>query len=101
MENCYISVMKGLVLGLVLFLITGVLIWIRQDKTEMSCKILGGQWIDFKESCEIMPVKGVCGLLGGEYDDCDSACRNDIPKPNRSMFDIPVCTDQCVRTCIK
>lgn len=101
MENCYIHSMKRLVWCLVTILIVGIFIFVRQNKSEMSCKIFGGEWINFKGTCEIVPVKGFCTLLGGVYDDCDSACRNDVPKQNLQMWDIPICPTVCSRSCIR
>ena len=86
---------------LIMILIGGGWLWVRQNKTEMSCKVLGGEWVDFKKTCEVVPIKSICDLLGGKYNDCDSACRNEVPRPDRSILDVPVCVDVCVRTCIR
>ncbi len=55
-----------------------------------KCEELNGTWIEGAEECEYIS-KGSCEALGGKFQECASACRNDP--------DAMVCTMQCVIVC--
>lgn len=55
-----------------------------------ECTGMGGEWLEPYSECEGISEEQ-CGQLGGEYDSCASACRNDP--------DAEVCTMQCVQVC--
>jgi hypothetical protein len=57
---------------------------------EELCTEEGGNWIDDAQECEGIP-KETCENLGGNFNECASACRNDP--------DAVVCTMQCVLVC--
>lgn len=57
---------------------------------EDRCKYNGGNWIKSAQECEGIS-KDVCSQIGGNFNECESACRND---PNAQM-----CTMQCVQVC--
>lgn len=57
---------------------------------EKSCISLDGNWIDLANECEYIS-KNDCESLGGNFNECASACRND---PDAEM-----CTMQCVSVC--
>ncbi len=57
---------------------------------ELGCLNMGGKWIASAEECEGLSEE-VCGILGGEFDPCASACRNDP--------EAEICTMQCVMVC--
>ena len=55
-----------------------------------ECKNLGGKWISDAQECENISKEN-CDKLGGDFNECASACRND---PNAE-----ICTMQCVLVC--
>jgi len=55
-----------------------------------SCLSFDGIWIEEANECEGMPAQ-MCDELGGVYNECASACRND---PLAQM-----CTEQCILVC--
>ena len=55
-----------------------------------KCQELGGKWLEEFSECEGISEQ-VCEELGGNFNQCASACRND---PNAEM-----CTMQCVQVC--
>lgn len=55
-----------------------------------SCKQSGGHWLEESMECEGVTMNR-CIDLGGIYNECASACRNDA---NAEM-----CTLQCVQVC--
>lgn len=57
---------------------------------EGACLSFDGNWLTDSNECEGMP-KDMCEELGGTYNECASACRND---PEAEM-----CTMQCVLVC--
>lgn len=58
--------------------------------TAAACASNGGQWSSqFKECTGV--GSAVCGNIGGQFNECASACRND---PSAQM-----CTMQCVQVC--
>lgn len=57
---------------------------------ELACLSENGNWIAEAEECEGM-TKETCEELGGNFNECASACRND---PEAEM-----CTMQCVLVC--
>jgi hypothetical protein len=57
---------------------------------EGACLSFDGNWIEETQECEGMS-QGMCVELGGEFNECASACRNDP--------DAEVCTLQCVLVC--
>lgn len=60
--------------------------------TNYSCQQNGGVWFSNENSCEINRFsKGECLAEGGQFNECNSACRHD---PMAT-----VCTMQCVLTC--
>ena len=70
--------------------------WVKGFEGEVDkptyCKNRGGVWYPVSNVCEINSLsKEECLAQGGEFNECDSACRHD-PKAQ-------VCTLQCVLTC--
>lgn len=64
-----------------------------QDETKNlkgACLSFDGNWVEGSKECEGMG-KAQCNELGGEFDPCASACRNDP--------DAQICTMQCVQVC--
>ncbi len=64
-----------------------------QDETpsfEGACLSFDGNWISDTQECEGMS-KDQCEKLGGAFNECASACRNDP--------DAEICTLQCVLVC--
>lgn len=57
---------------------------------EEKCENLGGEWLGQFSECEGISQED-CEQMGGNFDNCASACRND---PNAT-----VCTMQCVMVC--
>ena len=57
---------------------------------EGACLSFDGNWIEESQECEWMPEE-MCINLGGKFDSCASACRNDP--------DAEICTKQCVMVC--
>lgn len=55
-----------------------------------SCTSNGGNWLDNSQECEGIS-KETCDSLGGNFNECASACRNDP--------DAMICTMQCVLVC--
>ena len=60
-----------------------------QDKGT-SCENIGGTYLEEFDECEGISEDG-CAALGGTFDPCGSACRNDP--------DAEFCTMQCVPFC--
>ncbi|MTI14221.1 hypothetical protein [Sansalvadorimonas verongulae] len=56
----------------------------------LSCLKDGGKWLEEHQECELMGEK-TCTELGGTFDRCASACRNDK--------DAMVCILMCVPLC--
>lgn len=57
---------------------------------EGSCLSFDGKWLVESNECEGMP-KETCEKLGGTYNECGSACRNDP--------EAEICTMQCIQVC--
>ncbi len=57
---------------------------------EGACLSFDGNWLEETQECEGMSQEQ-CSVLGGTYNECASACRND---PNAE-----ICTMQCVQVC--
>ena len=55
-----------------------------------KCQDANGKWLEEYNECEGISEQE-CQELGGQYDNCASACRHD---PNSA-----VCTMQCVMVC--
>lgn len=55
-----------------------------------ACLSFDGNWLEEFNECEGMPQQ-MCADLGGNFNECASACRND---PNAEF-----CTMQCVQVC--
>lgn len=64
-----------------------------QKLTEL-CKENGGTWLAKYQECEYIP-RDVCESAGGEFAECESACRNETAEDGSP---IP-CTMQCVQVC--
>jgi len=63
----------------------------KNDK-KISCENRGGEWFAESAVCEINSFsQNECLAQGGEFNECNSACRHD---PEAEM-----CTMQCVLTC--
>lgn len=60
------------------------------NSPQESCNYLGGNWLESVNECEGIS-KVDCESLGGRFNECASACRNDP--------DALVCTLQCVLVC--
>ncbi len=60
------------------------------DGKQSLCEDAGGKWIESASECEGISEQ-LCTQLGGDYNSCASACRNDP--------DAQVCTMQCVFVC--
>ena len=57
---------------------------------EGACLSFDGTWLEESQECEGM-AQAQCEELGGVFNECASACRNDV--------DEQVCTLQCVIVC--
>ena len=55
-----------------------------------QCEKISGNWLEDSKECEGISEKD-CKNLGGTFNECASACRND---PKAKM-----CTEQCVIVC--
>lgn len=59
---------------------------------KIFCENDGGVWYEYNFSCEMNTLsREECVLRGGEFNECNSACRHDK--------DAEICTMQCVTTC--
>lgn len=62
------------------------------DLTESSCVAMSGVWYLYNKTCEVNYLsQSGCLALGGEFNECNSACRH--------TPDAEICTMQCVVTC--
>lgn len=62
------------------------------DLTESSCVAMRGIWFNYNKTCEVNYLsQSGCLALGGEFNECNSACRH--------TPDVEICTMQCVVTC--
>lgn len=61
-----------------------------KQNPEGACLSFDGKWLSETQECEGM-AQEMCTTLGGKYDDCASACRNN---PEAEL-----CTMQCVQVC--
>ena len=61
------------------------------DERITTCTSLGGKWLEEYNECEGMPAD-TCIELGGEYNECGSACRH-------AEDPITPCTLQCIQFC--
>ena len=61
-----------------------------EDHNKDECTDHGGKWVEEHEECENISEKD-CKEIGGEFNECASACRNDP--------DAEICTLQCVPLC--
>jgi hypothetical protein len=57
---------------------------------EDNCMIYGSDWLPESQECENM-TREKCEELGGTYNECASACRNDP--------EAEICTLQCIQVC--
>jgi len=57
------------------------------------CGSYQGKWIAEYKECILLEIPLQCSLLGGVYNECASACRNDPDFPN------VICSDNCVEVC--
>lgn len=65
---------------------------VKVEPTKVSCEADGGVWFAYNSSCEINSLsQSACIAKGGEYNECNSACRHNK--------EATVCTMQCVMTC--
>lgn len=62
----------------------------KEESLRMSCEAAGGAWIEGVNECENI-AESDCIELGGTFEACASACRNDP--------DAEICTMQCVPVC--
>ncbi len=60
------------------------------DPSRALCERYEGKWLDEHKECEYVSPQQ-CSLMGGEFRECESACRND---PTAAE-----CTLQCVLVC--
>lgn len=60
------------------------------QSSEDLCMQNDGQWIGEANECEGVSEEA-CNEMGGEFEECASACRH--------MDDVDFCTQQCVRVC--
>lgn len=79
-----------------IIIVSSVIIWsivfwfYNKEKQEKWCLQYNGQWSEeFKECLGIDAA--TCEKIGGKFNECASACRND-PKAE-------ICTMQCVQVC--
>lgn len=56
-----------------------------------SCQEHKGTWIEVSQECEYPDSREWCEEAGGEFKECESACRNNP--------DAEICTMQCVIVC--
>jgi len=61
--------------------------------TRDLCNFYQGKWLAEYKECILLETPLQCSLLGGVYNECASACRNDPDFPN------VICTDNCVEVC--
>lgn len=64
-------------------------IFIEGERFSQTCGIEGANWVDEYSECEYVP-QDWCEQMGGQYLECESACRHD---------DAEICTMQCVPVC--
>jgi len=57
------------------------------------CNFYQGKWLSDYKECNLLETPLQCSLLGGVYNECESACRHDPDFPN------VICTDNCVEVC--
>jgi len=62
------------------------------SELEGQCLSVDGRWLLESRECEGIS-QDHCEFMGGQFDECASACRNYPPDVNRA------CTMQCVQTC--
>ena len=62
------------------------------DDMKSICELNDGEWLEDYNECEYIS-ESVCSEMGGEFDECASACRNDPDYPEVA------CTMQCVPVC--
>ena len=84
-----------IIMALVLSVLTGCVteVPVESETTkglQVQCKQLEGIWIDTAQECEGIG-KDACDSMGGQFNECASACRNDP--------DAQICTMQCVLVC--
>ncbi|HXV51141.1 MAG TPA: hypothetical protein VD689_03340, partial [Nitrosopumilaceae archaeon] len=60
------------------------------DPSRALCERYGGNWLEEYRECEYISPQQ-CSLMGGEFSECESACRHD---PTAE-----ICTLQCVFVC--
>lgn len=60
------------------------------ETPEKACESAGGEWLAEHNECEYISEEN-CTETGGEFDECESACRHD---PDAEM-----CTQECVPVC--
>ena len=76
--------------GIFFIALVAILLTACAQDVQKECSSLGGKWVkEFKE-CESIS-KDQCASLGGQFDECASACRHD---PEAEF-----CTLQCVQVC--
>lgn len=61
-----------------------------EPNPEGACLSFDGNWLEEFQECEGMSQEQ-CENLGGNYNECASACRHDP--------DAEICTQQCVQVC--
>jgi len=65
-----------------------VKIW--EESKQIQCSLFDGIWLNETKECEKISEKD-CNYMGGTFDDCASACRNE---PSSD-----ICTLNCVQVC--
>ena len=61
-----------------------------REPSKAICDIYGGSWLVEFNECEFISEEQ-CSMIGGNFQECESACRHDP--------DAEICTQQCVLVC--
>ncbi len=69
-----------------------------KEQITFSCNNFGGEWLYAYGECatnnSMADIKGFCDKYGGQYKECESACRHDPNYPNIE------CIEVCVQVCL-
>ena len=65
---------------------------LKEFEIREACRLLGGTYIDEHDECEYI-TQEACEYFGGDFKECESACRHDPEYPE------VMCTMECVIVC--
>ena len=74
-----------------MFLLTGCSTPAPDTNMQSQCEEHKGKWIEEFSECEYPDSQEWCEEVGGEFQECESACRNNP--------EAEICTLQCVQVC--